>query len=69
MSVIGAGTQLLQLREEDGNKETSLSQTSDPDLCSVPSQLRQVELDWSGLLADVPVVQRALHKVRRRFPV
>ncbi|XP_037652752.1 nesprin-2-like isoform X2 [Sebastes umbrosus] len=62
VSVIGAGTQLLQLREEDGNKETSLSQTSDPDLCSVPSQLRQVELDWSGLLADVPVVQRALHK-------
>ncbi len=72
MAVIGAGTQLVQLREADEvsdrnqeDKEVSLSQTSDPDLCSMHSQLRQIELDWSSLLADVPVVQQALHKVRR----
>lgn len=70
-AVIGARAQLVQLRETDGDsdrnledKETSLVQTSDPDLCS---QLRQIELDWSSLLADVPVVQQALHEVRR-FP-
>lgn len=72
MAVIGAGTQLVQLREADGDsdrnledKEASPSQTSDLDLYSIHSQLRKIELDWSSLLADVPVVQQALHKVRR----
>lgn len=70
VSVVGAGAQLLQLREEDGDSDRNLEdkETSDPDLSSVRSQLRQMELDWSSLLADVPVIQQALHKVRR-FPV
>ncbi|XP_031728981.1 nesprin-2-like isoform X3 [Anarrhichthys ocellatus] len=55
VAVICVGTQLVELREED-------QEPSDPGLCSVRSQLRQMELDWSGLLADVPVVQQALHK-------
>ncbi|XP_027134505.1 nesprin-2 isoform X2 [Larimichthys crocea] len=67
VAVLGAGAQLVQLKEADRgsgpeDKEASPSQTSDLDLCSVHSQLRQIELDWSGLLADVPVVQHALHE-------
>ncbi|XP_028420864.1 nesprin-2 isoform X2 [Perca flavescens] len=69
VAVISAGTQLVQLSEEEGDSDrnpeditTSLSQTSEPDLCSIPSQLRQIERDWSSLLAHVPVVQQALHK-------
>ncbi|XP_041668046.1 nesprin-2-like isoform X2 [Cheilinus undulatus] len=69
VAVIGAGTQLVQLREAEGDsdrrpgdEESSLSQTSDQYLCSIHSQLRQIELDWSSLLVDVPVVQQALHK-------
>ncbi|XP_042356665.1 nesprin-2-like [Plectropomus leopardus] len=67
VAVVGAGTQLVQLREEDEDsnredKETPASQTSEPDLRSIDSQLRQTELHWSSLLADVPAVQQALHK-------
>ncbi|XP_078133881.1 nesprin-2-like isoform X3 [Sander vitreus] len=69
VAVISAGTQLVQLSEEEEDSErnpedikTSLSQTSEPDLGSIPSQLRQIERDWSSLLAHVPVVQQALHK-------
>ncbi|XP_068574256.1 nesprin-2-like isoform X2 [Cebidichthys violaceus] len=60
VAVIRAGTQLVELREED--QENPLPQPSDPDLCSVRSRLRHVELGWSSLLADAPVVQRALHE-------
>nr|XP_020467231.1 nesprin-2-like [Monopterus albus] len=69
VSVIGAGTQLVQMWEADGHSDGSLedqaaplSQSSDLNLCSVNTQLRQVELDWSSLLDDVPVVQQTLHK-------
>ncbi|XP_033981425.1 nesprin-2-like isoform X2 [Trematomus bernacchii] len=65
VAVNGAGTQLLQMREEeDGDLEINLEdkETSDPNLCSINAQLRQMELDWSRLLADVPVTQQALHK-------
>ncbi|KAJ4938827.1 hypothetical protein JOQ06_028293 [Pogonophryne albipinna] len=65
VNVNGAGTQLLQMREEeDGDLELNREdkETSDPDLCSINAQLRQMELDWSRLLADVPVIQQALHK-------
>ncbi|XP_034530155.1 nesprin-2-like [Notolabrus celidotus] len=69
VAVIGAGTQLVQLGEADGDsdlnpmdKDTSLSLTTDTDQSPIDSQLRQTELDWSGLLADVPVIQQALHK-------
>ncbi|KAI3367261.1 hypothetical protein L3Q82_008148 [Scortum barcoo] len=68
VSVIGAGNQLVQLNEADrdsgrnpADKDPSPSESSDPDLCSVHSQLRKIELDWSSLLTDVPVVQQALH--------
>lgn len=66
VAVIGAGTQLVHMREAGNleDKETSLSETSDPHLCSIQSQLRQIEADWSSLLTDVQVVQQALHKVR-----
>lgn len=70
-AVVAAGAQMLQLREADGDlgqkpgdDAALLPRTSDPNLCSVQSQLRQMELDWAGLLADVPAVQRALHQVR-----
>ncbi|XP_032382889.1 nesprin-2 isoform X2 [Etheostoma spectabile] len=70
VAVIGAGTQLVQLSEEEGDSDrnpdhdikTSLSQTLEPDLGYIPSQLKQIERDWSSLLAHVPVVQQALHK-------
>lgn len=68
VAVIGAGAQLVELREADGASDVNLEDKeteSDPDLCSVHSQLRQVELDWSRLLADVPVVQQALHQVTK----
>lgn len=72
-TVITAGTQLVQLREPGGDldrepedSEALLSQMSDSDLCSVQSQLRHIELDWSSLLCDVPVVQQELHQVRYR---
>lgn len=58
VAVIGAGTQLVHLREADGDSDR------DPDLCSIQSQLRQLELDWDSLRADLPVVQQALHKVK-----
>ncbi|CAB1456444.1 unnamed protein product [Pleuronectes platessa] len=62
VSVIGAGSQLLQLREAVGHSDSNDSETSDPRLCSIVSQLRQTEADWSSLVAEVPVVQRALHQ-------
>ncbi|XP_047197742.1 nesprin-2-like isoform X2 [Hippoglossus stenolepis] len=64
VSVIGAGSQLLQLREAVGRSDSNVddSKTSDPRLCSIVSQLRQTEADWSSLVAEVPVVQRALHQ-------
>lgn len=71
-AVAGGGAQLLQLREADGDlgqnpgdDEALLPQTSDLELCSIQSQLRQMELDWAGLLTDVPAIQQALHQVRR----
>lgn len=65
VAVIGTAAQLVQLKEADGDSERSPedSEASDSDPCSVHYQLRQIELGWSGLLADVPVVQQALHKV------
>ncbi len=73
VSVIGAGTQLVQLREadghSDGNSEDEEASWCEPsDLSCVHSQLRQIELDWCSLQADVPVVQQTLHKVRS-FPM
>lgn len=70
---MGAGTQLIQMRETDGvsdrnlqDKAAPLPERSDLDICSIfSSTLRQTELDWSSLHGDVPVVREALHKVRR----
>ncbi|XP_029982223.1 LOW QUALITY PROTEIN: nesprin-2-like [Sphaeramia orbicularis] len=67
VSVVGAGSQLIHLKEQDGDQDpedggTGPSQTSDPDLSSVQTRIRQIELDWSSLVVDVPVVQQALHK-------
>nr|XP_029131758.1 nesprin-2 [Labrus bergylta] len=64
VAVIGAGTRLVNLRETDEGSDRNPEdrETADQDLCSIQSQLRQVELDWSSLLADVPVTQQALHK-------
>lgn len=59
MAVVSAGAQMVQLREDDDGDETPDSAQS-----SLQSQLTQVELDWSGLLADVPAVQTALQEVR-----
>ena len=67
MAVIGTAAQLVQLKEADGDSERNPedSEALDSDPSSVHSQLRQIELAWSSLLADVPVVQQALHKVSR----
>jgi len=72
LTLIGTATQLVKLREEEGDSNghnedqvTTLSKTSDSDLGSFNSQLKQIELDWSSLLADTSVIQQALHKVRR----
>ncbi|XP_075304834.1 nesprin-2-like isoform X3 [Odontesthes bonariensis] len=69
LTLIGTATQLVKLREEEGDsyrhnedQGTTLSQTSDSDLGSFNSQLKQIELDWSSLLADMSVIQQALHK-------
>lgn len=67
VSVIGAGTQLQLLSEanRDSDKNHEDKETfPDPDLSPIDSQLRQMELDWSGLMENVPVVQQTLHKVR-----
>lgn len=63
VAVIGAGSQLVQMSEAGGHSDRNQEDkgTSLP----IQSQLRQIEVDWSSLLADVPVVQQALHKVRR----
>lgn len=58
-AVVRAGTQLVQLKEADGD-----SARNPQDLCSIESRLTQMELDWSSLQSDVPVVQENLHKVR-----
>uniref|UniRef100_A0AAQ4PDU7 Uncharacterized protein n=1 Tax=Gasterosteus aculeatus aculeatus TaxID=481459 RepID=A0AAQ4PDU7_GASAC len=58
-AVVCVGTQLVELREEDRDPDGGLE---DPDRLPVPSQLRRVELHWSGLQADAPVLQRALHE-------
>lgn len=58
VAVVSAGAQMVQLREEDGDE------TPDSAQIFLQSQLTQVELDWSGLLADVPAVQTALQEVR-----
>eukprot|EP00066_Takifugu_rubripes_P029034 XP_011618300.1 PREDICTED: nesprin-1-like [Takifugu rubripes] len=56
-AVVGAGAQMLQLRGDDEGDETP-----DPAQSCLQAQLTQVELDWSGLLADVPAVQTALQE-------
>uniref|UniRef100_A0AAQ4PDR2 Uncharacterized protein n=1 Tax=Gasterosteus aculeatus aculeatus TaxID=481459 RepID=A0AAQ4PDR2_GASAC len=61
-AVVCVGTQLVELREEDRDPDGGLE---DPDRLPVPSQLRRVELHWSGLQADAPVLQRALHEESR----
>lgn len=66
--VTGAAAQLLQLKERrsDGDPEDNGSPpptASGTDVFSVNAWLRQVELDWSSLLVDVPVIQQTLHKV------
>lgn len=58
VAVVSAGAQMVQLREDDGDEAPDSAQSS------LQSQLTQVELDWSGLLADVPAVQTALQEVR-----
>lgn len=58
-AVVGAGAQMVQLREEDEGGES-------PDWAQarLQSWLRQVELDWSRLLAEVPAFRTALTEVR-----
>ncbi|XP_028994248.1 nesprin-2-like isoform X3 [Betta splendens] len=56
--VTGAGMQLVQVSDTE---DTAPSQSLDLGLSSIDSQLRQLELDWSSLMEDVPVVQEALH--------
>lgn len=56
-AVVGAGAQVLQLREE-GDETPGSAQSC------LRTQLTQVELDWARLLADVPAVQTALQEVR-----
>lgn len=58
-AVVRAGTRLVQLNEGDGP-----SARNPEDLCSIQSRLTQMELDWSSLQSDVPVVRENLHKVR-----
>lgn len=58
-AAVGAGAQMLQLREDDEGDETPDSAQS-----CLQTQLAQLELDWSRLLADVPAVQTALQEVR-----
>lgn len=62
---MGGAAQLLQLREADEDSDEDLEDVDvTSGVSSVSSQLRQMELVWSSLLVDVPVVQQALHKVR-----
>lgn len=68
VAVIGAWAQLVQLREGDEYWDRDLEEPVNPDLCSVSAQLRQMECDWSSLQSDIPITQKALHKVRG-FPV
>ncbi|KAM6917369.1 nesprin-2-like [Lycodopsis pacificus] len=62
VAAVCVGTQLVELREEDQDPPDPSDPSDPPGLCSLRSQLRRMELDWCSLLADVPVVQLALHK-------
>lgn len=64
-AVVGAGAQMVQLREEE---EEEGGGTPDSAQTRLQSQLRQVELDWSRLLADVPAFRVALQEVRTSLP-
>lgn len=66
-AVITAGIRLELLSESDGgsvSESVRESEDSDWDQSSIQSRLRQIELDWSSLLLDLPVVLQQLHKVR-----
>lgn len=67
VSVVGAGAQLLELMEAEGDREAQVPPSSEPDLCSVSSGLRQAELDWTRLQDAVPALQQALHQVSAGF--
>lgn len=60
-AVTATGSVLLQMKDSDRD----LNKEKDPDPGSVSFRLKQIELLWSGLTADVPVVLKTLHKVRR----
>lgn len=60
MAAVGAaGAQLVQLGGEEGG-----GGTPDPAQTPLQAQLRQLDLDWSSLLADLPAFQTALQEVR-----
>lgn len=57
-AVTATGSELLQMKDSDRD----LNKEKDPDPGSVSFRLKQIELLWSGLTADVPVVLKTLHK-------
>ncbi|KAJ7990956.1 hypothetical protein DPEC_G00292250 [Dallia pectoralis] len=52
-SVVATGTRLQQLGEEERIAG----------LCSIETQLRQIEQDWADMLSDIPPVQQTLHQL------
>ncbi|XP_076002837.1 nesprin-2-like isoform X2 [Genypterus blacodes] len=62
VAVICTGAQLVQLREVDKDSADKLTSDPDPELFTVNGQLKQMELDWSILQADVSVALQALQK-------
>ncbi|KAF7200974.1 transcript variant X3 [Nothobranchius furzeri] len=66
--VIGAATQLVQLREADQDSHRKVtdeetSPTPHQDLDSISPRVREIESNWSRLVTEVSLVQKSLHKL------
>ncbi|XP_077477871.1 nesprin-2-like isoform X2 [Stigmatopora argus] len=60
MAIVGTGERLFQATGAD--KINPEEEVSPCDLADVSRRLSRLERDWSTLVADFPVVQRALHE-------
>lgn len=68
VTVFGTASQLIHLKEAEAalhEDEEKTATTLDLNVSAINTQLRQMELDWSGLLVDLPAVQKDLFKVKK----
>ncbi|RVE56939.1 hypothetical protein OJAV_G00211250 [Oryzias javanicus] len=66
VTVFGTASQLIHLKEAEAGLHKDEEKTAtilDLHLCSINTQLKQIELDWSSLLVDLPAIQQDLFKL------